>query len=203
MKPKELIDMFPYGYKRMRNHNGSVALNLETEHTDAYVFVKRAPKNHRIPEINQTEMDRLQSDLRKKSIVVDWYSDASSRYFIVMQTKDGLAAYRIAMNAFFGDDVFEIIGDFFEKEGVEHRKSIYNERYLKHVAPDALITEMDYANECYDEIFPDDPLSHCRRLGDVVAMNAFCPVGSLDSSDDDYNSFNNESLENDDESGNN
>ena len=174
MKPKELIDMFPYGYKRMRNHNGSVALYLETENTDAYVFVKRAPKNQRIPEINQTEMDRLQSDLHKKSIIVDWYSDTSSRYFIVMQTKNELAAYRIAMNAFFGEDVFEIVGDFFEKEGMNHRKNVYNERYSKYAVPNALTTEMDFANECYDAIFPDDPLSHCRRLGNIIAMNTIC-----------------------------
>ena len=47
-------------------------------------------------------------------------------------------------------------------------------RYLKKLPPDSLTTEADFTNECYDVIFPDDALSHCRRLGNVIAMNTFC-----------------------------
>lgn len=159
---------------RLRNQNGSVALRLETKSTDAFVFVKKT--RHKMPPINQNEINNLQSSCRD-TIFIDWFNDNACRYFIMMQTKNSLAAYRIALNAFYGDETFEVIGDFYEKEHESHRKRIYNERYLKHNTPDSLLTETDFTHERYDIIFPDDPLSHCRRLGEVITMNAICSTG--------------------------
>lgn len=175
MNPKYFIEMFPYGYKRLRNQNGSIALTLDTKCAEGFIFIKKVPKNRRIPKINQKEMDNLQLDCRGSSTIIDWFNDEACRYFIIMQQKNELAVYRIVLNAFFGEETFEVIGDFFEKKDENHRKKIYNERYLKHIPPNALTTETDFTNEQYDIIFPDDPLSHCRRLGNVIAMNSICP----------------------------
>ena len=98
-----------------------------------------------------------------------------------MQTnKDGLADYTISLNAIFGEETIEVVGVFFEKQGHNYRKKIYNKRYLKHNSPNRKASETDFTSECYDAIFPDDPLSHCRRLGNIIAMNTICSIGYRD-----------------------
>ena len=55
------------------------------------------------------------------------------------------------------------------------------------------------SNERYDIIFPDDALSHCRRLGEIIAMNAICPPNVHTSLPGEATSHDNESMENNDE----
>lgn len=197
MKPKEFIDMFPYGYTRLRNLNGSAALRLETKCTNAYVYVKKI--HRRMPEINQDIVDDIQLEC-DNGIIIDWFNDNACRYFIIMRKHDELLAYKIVLNAFFQKETFEIIGYFFENEHENHRKRVYNERYLKNVSPDALITETDFTNERYDIIFPDDALTHCRRLGNTIAMSSICSTESCSQNHSDLNIHNNESLEDNSES---
>ena len=174
MKPKEFIDLFPFGYVRLRNQNGSIALTLDTKSTEAYLFAKRILKGNRMPPINQREIDLLQQEFGMERTIVDWFSDDSCRYFITSSLDDSLLRYRLVLNAFFDDETFQVTGYFCEKKGENHRKSVCNERYLRKLPPDSLTTEADFTKECYDVIFPDDALSHCRRLGNVIAMNTFC-----------------------------
>ena len=176
MKPKEFIDMFPFGYVRLRNQNGSVALTLNTKSAEAYIFAKRILKSSWMPPINQREADHLQQEFGTECTIIDWFSDDSCRYFITTSLDDSLLHYRLVLNACFGNDVFEVTGNFYEKKNENHRKRVCYERYLKKLPPDALTTEADFTNECYDVIFPDDALSHCRRLGNVIAMNTYCPA---------------------------
>lgn len=177
MKPKELIDMLPYGYARLRNHNGSVALTLDTPNADAFVFLKRILKSHKMPEINQRQVDLVQVDFGKKSTIIDWFDNVDCRYFISMPTDQEPVEYRLLLHASFGEDTFEITGYFSEKESGISREKIFNERYLKKLPPDALTTQTDFTEARYDIIFPDDPLSHCRRLADVISMKAFSSTG--------------------------
>lgn len=176
MKPKELIDMFPYGYVRLRNHNGSVALTLDTPSADAFVFLKRILKSHKMPEINQYQINLVQVDFGRQSIIIDWFDNGDCRYFITMPNGQKPVEYRLLLHATFGEDAFEITGYFSEKESGISREKIFNERYLKSLPPDALTTQTDFTEERYDIIFPDDPLSHCRRLADIMAMKAFPPT---------------------------
>lgn len=178
MKPKEFIDLFPYGYIRLRNQNGSIALSLDTKSTEAYVFVKRKHKCDRMPPINQKEADFLQQEFGMDCTIVDWFSDDSCRYFITTSLEDSLLHYRLVLSAFFNDETFEIIGYFYEKKNENHRRRVCYDRYMRKLPPDSLTTEADFANECYDVIFPDDALTHCRRLGNVIAMNTFCTAGA-------------------------
>lgn len=178
MKPKELIEMFPYGYARLRNQNGSIALTLETKSTVAFVFVKRIPKSNRMPPIDQKDMDYLQLEFGKANTVIDWFSDDSCRFFITSPLEESTLHYRLVLNAFFNEESFEITGNFYEKKSESHRKRVYNERYLKRLPPNALTTETDFTSERYDIVFPDDALTHCRRLGNVIAMNTFCTTES-------------------------
>lgn len=176
MRPKELIDMFPYGYTRLRNQNGSVALTLDTTNADAFVFLKRAPKNHRMPKIDQDQIDMVQINFGKSKTIIDWYDNDDCRYFITTKLGVNPAEYKLVLNATFGEDVFEVTGYFYEKEHTAYREKIFNERFLKNLPPDALTTRADYTEERYDVIFPDDPLSHCRRLANVIAMRSFLPA---------------------------
>ena len=200
MKSKQLIRTFPFGYRCLRNHNGSILLLLQTKSATGYVFVKKVPQNHRMPPINQNEIDLLQLEWRDTNTIVDWFSDDACRYFITMTTKENLNHYDLTLHAFFGNDTFEVKGFFSENKGEKHRERVYNERYLKQVSPDTLITKLDFTNERYDIIFPDDPLSHCRRLGEVIAMNAICPPDALSQQLGKTNSHNDKSLENNNES---
>ncbi|MBR4558437.1 MAG: hypothetical protein IKO21_02540 [Fibrobacter sp.] len=197
MRPKEFIDMFPYGYTRLRNQNGSVALRLETKCTDAYVFVKKT--RHRMSPISQSVVDEIQSGC-DNVVIVDWFNDDTCRYLIMTKAYKDRATYRLALNAFFGEETFEVTGDFFEKEHENHRKRVYSERYLKNVSPDALTTENDFMDERYDIIFPDDALSHCRRLGNVIMMSTIYSTESSVHNLGDLNTHNNESLEDNNES---
>lgn len=174
MKAKIFLDAFPYGYRRRRNQNGCVALTLDTEGANGYVFVKKIPKCHRIPPINQREMDSLQANCHNSNIIIDWYNDETCRYFVIMRPKEKQLAYKLVLNAIYGEETFELIADFFEKEGEGYRKRIYDERFRPKLPADALITETDFTRECYDIIFPDDPLSHCRRLANVIVCNTPC-----------------------------
>lgn len=192
MKPKELIDMLPYGYTRLRNQNGSVALTLDTASADAYVFLKRAPKNHRMPKIDQDQIDMVQADFGRSKTVIDWYDNDDCRYFITTKLGVNPAEYKLLLNATFGEDVFEVTGYFYEKEHVAYREKIINERFLKNLPPDALTTRADYTEERFDIIFPDDPLSHCRRLADVISLRAYLPAEPDTRRLEDYNTSNNE-----------
>ena len=174
MKPKEFIDLFPFGYVRLRNQNGSVALSLDTPSTEAYVFARRKRRCDRMPPINQKEADLLQQEFGTDCTIVDWFSDDSCRYFITTSLKDALLHYRLVLSAFFDDETFEITGNFYEKKNENTRRKICYDRYLRKLPPDALTTEADFTKECYAVIFPDDALSHCRRLGNVIAMNTYC-----------------------------
>lgn len=198
MRPKEFIDMFPYGYTRLRNQNGSVALRLETKSTDAYVFVKKI--RNRMPPINQRLVDDMQSGC-DKAIVADWFNDDTCRYMIMKKAYEDRSVYRLVLNAFFGEETFEVTGDFFENEHEDYRKRVYSERYLKNVSPDTLITESDFMDERYDIIFPDDALSHCRRLGNVIMMSTISMTESSVRNPGDLKTHNNESLEDNSESG--
>lgn len=192
MKPKELIDMLPYGYTRLRNQNGTVALTLDTASADAYVFLKRAPKNHRMPKIDQDQIDMVQADFGRSKTVIDWYDNDDCRYFITTKLGVNPAEYKLLLNATFGEDVFEVTGYFYEKEHVAYREKIINERFLKDLPPDALTTRADYTEERFDIIFPDDPLSHCRRLADVISLRAYLPAEPDARRLEDYNTSNNE-----------
>lgn len=174
MKPKVFIDMLPYGYTRERNIDGSVALSLNTEGTSAFVFVKKVPLKNRMPAITENDIDSIQCDLGFNSIIIDWYSDENCRYFITMIKENDSISYRIILNAFFGNETFNLHGTFYEKGNKGIRETIYEERYLKQRSPDDLTTNTDFANERYDIIFPDHPLSHCRRLANVITLNAAC-----------------------------
>lgn len=192
MKPKEFIDMFPYGYTRLRNQNGSVALRLETKSTDAYVFVKKT--RYRLSPLNQRVVDNMQAG-SDDVVIVDWFNDDSCRYMIMRKAYKDRATYRIVLNAFFGEETFDVTGDFFEKEHENYRKRVYSERYLKNVSSDTLITECDFMDERYDILFPDDALSHCRRLGNIIMMSTICSTESSIHNFGDTNAHNNESLE--------
>ncbi|MCF0223129.1 MAG: hypothetical protein HUK20_02575 [Fibrobacter sp.] len=174
MKPKMFIDKLPYGYTRLRNQNGSVALTLTTEGTNAFVFIKKVPEKNRMPVIDQGQIDYFQSNLDSGQIVADWYSDDNCRYFIIMNTENEMTHYHILLHAFFGHETFEVHGRFYENGKSGIRESVYKERYLKQRQSNELTTQTDFASEAYDIIFPDHPLSHCRRLANVVTMNADC-----------------------------
>ena len=199
MESKQLIDMFPFGYTCLNNQNGSITLSLDTKSTDGYVVAKKVPLNDRMPPITQKDIDLVQLDWRNTGTIVDWFNDDACRYFIAVNPQDALADYNLILHAFFGDETFEIRGYFTEKEGENHRKRVCNERFLKQVSPDAVTTEMDFTNERYDIIFPDDALSHCRRLGEIIAMNAICPPNVHASLPGEATSHDNESMENNDE----
>ena len=199
MKPNDVINMFPYGYKRLRNHNGSVALTLDTPNTEAFVFVKKILRNKMMPEINQCQIDLVQVDFGKDIAVIDWFDDGDCRYFITIQLSKKPVEYKLVLNASFGEDTFEAIGFFSERTGGVSREKIFNERYLKDIPSDTLTTRTDFTEERYDIIFPDDPLSHCRRLADVIAMNAFSPTGLSTRRLENHENSNNESSENDNE----
>ena len=177
MKPKELIDMLPYGYARLRNHNGSVALTLDTPNADAFVFLKRILRSRGMPKIDQDQMNHVQVDLGREKIIIDWFDNDDCRYFITISADENPVKYRLLLSAAFGEDSFEVEGYFFEKENGVNREKIFNERYQKNIPPDTLTTRMDFTEERYDIIFPDDPLSHCRRLADVISMKAFSSTG--------------------------
>lgn len=199
MKPKEVINMFPYGYKRLRNHNGSVALTLDTPNTEAFVFVKKILRSNMMPEINQRQIDLVQVDFGKDVAIIDWFDDGDCRYFITIQLSKKPVEYKLVLNASFGEDTFEAIGFFSEKKDGTSREKIFNERYLEDLTSDALTTQTDFTEERYDIIFPDDPLSHCRRLADVIAMNAFPPTNLSTRKLENHDNSSNESLENDNE----
>lgn len=199
MKPKDVINMFPYGYVRLRNHNGSVALTLDTPNTEAFVFMKRILSSNQMPRINQDQIDLLQVDFGKGKIVIDWFDNDDCRYFITMSTDNIHIKYRLLLTATFGEDFFEVDGYFFEKKDGTSRKKIFNERYLKNLPSNALTTQTDFTEERYDIIFPDDPLSHCRRLADVIAMRTFSLTDLYPRKLENHNNSNNEPLENDNE----
>lgn len=199
MKPKDVINMFPYGYVRLRNHNGSVALTLDTPNTEAFVFMKRILRNHKMPEIDQRQIDMLQIDFGKDKPIIDWFDNTDCRYFITMSLDKNPVEYKLVLNVSFGIDTFEAIGFFAEKKDGTSRKKIFNERYLKDISSDTLTTQTDFAEERYDIIFPDDPMSHCRRLADIMAMKAFPPADLTTHKLENYDNSNNEPLENDNE----
>lgn len=172
MKPKAFVNMLPYGYERERNIDGSVALSLDTEGTSAFIFFKKIPLKNRIPAITEKEIDSLQCDLGFDSIIINWYSDENCRYIITMIKENDTTFYRISMNAFFGNETFDLHGTFHEKGNKRIREIICEERYLKQPSNDTVTTKTDFTKECYDIIFPDYPLSHCRRLANVIALNA-------------------------------
>lgn len=195
MKPKELIEMFPYGYTRLRNHNGSIALTLDTPCAEAYVFVERIRKSKMMPQITQRQMDLLQVEFGKSRTIIDWFDNDDGRYFITTQLGKNPADYQLVLNASFGEDFFEVRGTFFEREHVFFREKVFNERYRKDLPSDAFTTQADFTEERYDIIFPDDPLSHCRRLANVVVMNAFLPTELYSRKIENYDNPNSESLE--------
>lgn len=166
--------MLPYGYTRERNLNGSVALTLNTEGSSAFVFLKKVPLAKRMPPLNQYEVDAIQSEIGFNHIIIDWYDDGNCRYFITTGHEGESVIYRIILNAFFGDETFDLHGTFYEKGCKGIREKIYRERYLKQLPEDALTTKTDFADERYDIIFPDHSLSHCRRLANVITYNANC-----------------------------
>ncbi|MCQ2103265.1 MAG: hypothetical protein MJY98_08590 [Fibrobacter sp.] len=174
MKPKNLVEMLPYGYVRERNFNGSVSLTLNTEGTSAFTFLKKVPLKCRMPPLSQNEVDAIQCEMGMERIIIDWYDDGNCRYIIIMNKESDDIYYRIILNAFFGDETFDLHGSFYEKGNKGIREKIYKERYLKLLPEDALSTNADFADERYDIIFPDHPLSHCRRLANVITLNADC-----------------------------
>ena len=198
MKAKQLIKTFPYGYKCLDNHNGNVLLSLQSKSANGYVFVKKIPLTFRFPPIDQNVMDHIQLEWGDTCTIIDWFNDDACRYFITTFTRDNLINYNLTLQAVFGDEAFDIKGFFTEKKGEKYRERIYIERYLKHVSPDAVTAKLDFTNERYDIIFPDDPLSHCRRLGEVIAMNAICSTDTH-AHQRLASSHNDESLENNDE----
>ena len=200
MKPKDVINMFPYGYVRLRNHNGSVALTLDTVNTESIVFVKRILRSHKMPEIDQRQIDLLQVDFGKDKPIIDWFDNTDCRYFITMSLDKKPVEYKLILNVSFGEDSFEAIGFFAERKDGTSREKIFNERYLKDIPSDALTTRTDFTEERYDVIFPDDPLSHCRRLADILAMRAFSPADSSTRRLENHENSNNDSSENDNES---
>lgn len=172
MKTKEFIDTFPFGYIRQRNLNESVALTLNTEETGALVFVKKISKSRYMPAFEQDDIDSFQSDIGQKKIIIDWYCDDCCRYMIMMEKQKKATQYHIILNALIGDDAFDIRGFFTEQSNIGIREKIYNDRYLKQSSNDELTTKTDFTREYFDMIFPDHPLSHCRRLANVIAQNA-------------------------------
>lgn len=172
MKPKEFLETFPIGYVRERNQNGSVALTLNTEGAAAYLFVKKVAENKRMPPLCQEEIDVLQSDMDPEHLIIDWYNDETCRYILIMDRKDETTSYHVILNAFFGSEAFDLRGYYFERGNKGVRETIYKERYLKSVSDDAITTNTDFANESYDILFPDHPLSHCRRLANVITLAA-------------------------------
>ncbi|SHL11917.1 hypothetical protein SAMN05720764_10810 [Fibrobacter sp. UWH5] len=169
MKIKEILNMLPVGYTRLRN-SGSTALHLKTEGTDAYLFVKKAPANDRMPKLNQGEIDSLQVEFGADAVIIDWYSEEAIHYMILHYPNADKENYRLVLYATYGDITYSIKGSF-SKEGSVDRKKVVKDRFSKDFGEDHIETEMDFAEERYDIIFPDHPLSHCRRVANIISMS--------------------------------
>lgn len=168
MKTKDITNLLPYGYKRLRDH-GSTALHQETAETEAFVFVQKIKASERLPELNQSVVDRFQSDHGLDSVIIDWFSDEALRYMIIYYPTEEDESYRLMANVTYGNETFEVRGSFTKVDSVD-RKKIVHDRFFKNSADD--VAEMEFAEERYDVLFPDHPLTHCRRIVNVLAMSA-------------------------------
>lgn len=171
MNPKIFLETFPYGYKRLRNTNGSIALVIDSEFTDAYVFVKKIPQNKALPRIpSQNYIDYLQSGFDKSRVIIDWFDNGDCRFILTCQQSDLQIKYDLVLNVAIDGEIFDVRGYFNGKCSENIRKTTITKRYLTKMGEQNLYTEMDFTDEKYDILFPDDPLSHCRRLANVLAL---------------------------------
>lgn len=127
-----------------------------------------------MPAFEQNDIDSIQSDIGSEKLIIDWYCDDYCRYMIMMKQQNETTQYHIILNALMGGETFEIRGFYTEHGNIGIREKIYNDRYLKQSSNDELTTKTDFTREGIDMIFPDHALSHCRRLANVIALNATC-----------------------------
>lgn len=171
----EFQNLFPYGYDYHPELKSGDYIKFETQMTNAIILVKKVTKKKRWPAIDNEFITGWEKALVSNTFkVIDWYSDDSCRYIIMRHEQEDSISYRLSLQGFHNKDAFSIEGTYSQFGGHRLREYDLKVRLLRnhHTLPIDIQAESD--KEAYDMLYPDHPLSHCRRLGNAIAISLAC-----------------------------
>lgn len=175
--------LLPPDYKRIDDENGWRKYFLGTEHTIALIYVKRITKDSFLTSF------RVQEGLAHVRVhsfyggVVDYCDDDSFRFFISKNLIKDSLAYYLELTAQIDDAFWAVRGHFFTPSTcVDDRRDVVKFRFYRRFTKRIFLDNpMDpkhkdgfpvepHEEERYDIFFPDHPLTHCRRLANVIGF---------------------------------